>query len=133
MLGKFVLGASICIVFCLPGCSNPNADFLPVHFESGTTNIVQSDYWVLEGDLQELADFPEVKVDLVGHTNSEGSDSANLVLSYERADTIYHWLVTNGISSSRLTPRGVGESEPVGDNSTEDGRALNDRVEFEIK
>ena len=133
MCGKLVAGALLFALFCLLGCSNPNADFLPVHFESGTTDIVQSDYWILEGDLQELSDFPDVDVDLVGHTNSFGSDSANLVLSAARADTVWHWLVNNGISGSRLTRRAVGESEPVADNSTQEGRALNDRVEFVIK
>jgi OOP family OmpA-OmpF porin len=132
MLGKFVFAASLCIVFCLLGCSNPNADFLPVHFESGTINIVPQDHVILEANLQEMADFPDVRVDLVGHTNSVGSDSANLVLSGERADTVYHWLVNNGISSTRLTMRAVGESDPVADNTTEEGRALNDRVEFVI-
>jgi outer membrane protein OmpA-like peptidoglycan-associated protein len=87
---------------------------------------------ILEANLQEMADFPDVRVDLVGHTNSVGSDSANLVLSGERADTVYHWLVNNGISSTRLTMRAVGESDPVADNTTEEGRALNDRVEFVI-
>lgn len=133
MSGKWALGGLFFLVCCLPGCSNPEADFLPIHFESGTTQIVPEDRIILEADFQELADFPEVKVDLVGHTSSIGSDSANFILSYERADTIYQWLIDNGISSSRLAREGRGESEPVADNSTPEGRALNDRVEFVIR
>ncbi len=115
------------------GCSKRQPNLEPVHFESATTNIVVSDYAILEDNLVGLEEYPDIKVELAGHTNTVGSDSENLVLSKARADTVKNWIVSNGIAPSRLTVKGYGETEPVAENTTKEGRALNDRVEFRIR
>jgi len=74
---------------------------------------------------------PEVDVTVEGHTDSVGSERYNLELSERRAQSVVDYLTDRGIDEARLTVRALGESEPVADNSTEEGRALNRRVEIE--
>jgi len=73
-----------------------------------------------------------VTVDLVGHTDITGVEAANLPLSRERADQIRAALLRNGVKSASVLPRGVGTSQPLHDESTEEGRRLNRSVTFKI-
>lgn len=75
---------------------------------------------------------PELRVHVIGHTDSVGSDTYNQGLSERRAQAVARYLERNGIANNRITVSGKGESEPVADNSTNDGRAQNRRVEFVI-
>ena len=88
---------------------------------------------VLDEVAVSLHAWPEVKVEIQGHTDSTGSDEHNLDLSRRRAATVKSYLLLYGISGDRLTTTGLGESKPVGDNATEEGRALNRRVELFVK
>ena len=63
-----------------------------------------------------------------GHTDAQGADAFNLRLSKRRADAVMKYLIDNGVPSSRLTSEGFGETQPVADNNTAEGRALNRRV-----
>ena len=72
---------------------------------------------------------PEMNVNVEGHTDALGSDPYNLDLSRRRASAVVAWLGSHGVDASRLSPVGMGESDPVADNRTADGRALNRRVE----
>ncbi|MGB3454559.1 MAG: OmpA family protein [Moheibacter sp.] len=85
--------------------------------------------------IQEIADVlkvnPGVRLKIIGHTDSDGDDAKNLKLSKDRAESVKNSLVNDyGISASRLETDGKGETEPVADNSTADGKAQNRRVEF---
>jgi len=80
----------------------------------------------LEGLLRERK---TLKVLLEGHTDSMNSDAHNLDLSERRAEAVRQWLVKHGIEASRLTAKGLGESQPVADNASPQGRRLNRRVE----
>ena len=87
------------------------------------------------GVLKEVADvmkkFPDIKVKVIGHTDSDGADAANLSLSQKRAAAVKQSLVSEyGIDASRIESDGKGEKEPVGDNKTREGKAQNRRVEF---
>jgi OOP family OmpA-OmpF porin len=73
---------------------------------------------------------PNVRSIVGGHTDSVGSDAYNQGLSLRRAESVRNYLSNHGVSSSRLQAKGYGESQPVADNSTQDGRALNRRVEL---
>jgi outer membrane protein OmpA-like peptidoglycan-associated protein len=75
---------------------------------------------------------PGIKVEISAHTDSKGSDEYNLDLSQKRAQSVVDYLVVKGIIVERLAARGYGESVPVADNETEEGRALNRRVEMRI-
>jgi len=68
-----------------------------------------------------------------GHTDSQGSDDYNLTLSRKRAAAVSAWLTNRGIESKRLSSSGLGESQPVADNATANGRSLNRRVEVRIQ
>ena len=77
-----------------------------------------------------MKDNPELTLEVQGHTDDQGSDDYNLKLSQSRAETVATYLGLFGIDSSRLAPRGYGESKPVEPNTTEEGRAKNRRVEL---
>lgn len=79
-----------------------------------------------------LQDVPSMKIEIGGHTDSKGSDEYNMKLSGSRAQSVVDYLVSKGIDKSRLTSKGYGETKPMADNNTEEGRQLNRRTEFEI-
>jgi outer membrane protein OmpA-like peptidoglycan-associated protein len=88
-----------------------------------------------EGLLQEVAtvlkDNPDLlQVYIAGYTSSEGNHHHNQKLSEERAASVKTWLVAHGIDAGRLLTGGFGPANPIGDNSTEEGRERNRRVEF---
>jgi outer membrane protein OmpA-like peptidoglycan-associated protein len=80
-----------------------------------------------------LQRYPRSYVEIVGHTDSQGSESYNMQLSDRRATAVADALASNGVSPSRIVARGVGETRPVADNGTTDGRARNRRVDITIK
>jgi len=86
-----------------------------------------------EAALRELAAALQadagLAVDIEGHTDGAGDDAYNRALSARRAAAVVAWLAANGVAAGRLNPVGKGEAEPVADNATADGRALNRRVE----
>jgi len=86
--------------------------------------------------LMEIIDFmkanPGLVIEIGGHTDDQGSESHNLILSEKRADAVVQYLITNGIASGRLKSHGYGFSVPLTVNSTEQGRAMNRRTEFRI-
>ncbi|MGC2292006.1 MAG: OmpA family protein, partial [Candidatus Acidiferrales bacterium] len=73
-----------------------------------------------------------VTVDLIGHTDSTGVEATNLPLSQQRADQIRGSLLRNGVKEVNLRPRGVGTTQPLRSEETEDGRRLNRSVTFKI-
>lgn len=77
-----------------------------------------------------MADHPELKFCVEGHTDSDGVDAANKTLSEKRAAAVRNELIQQGISASRLTSKGWGESKPMNSNNTPEGKAQNRRVEF---
>jgi len=79
-----------------------------------------------------LNDYPNTNIEIQGHTDSRGTDEYNMGLSQRRANAVRDYLVAQGISASRLTTRGFGESAPAYSNDTPEGMAQNRRVEFLI-
>ncbi len=77
-----------------------------------------------------MKDYPDLKLEVQGHTDDQGSDDYNLDLSQRRAETVVTYLGLFGIAPGRLGPRGYGETKPVMPNTTEEGRAQNRRVEL---
>ncbi|WP_298645923.1 OmpA family protein [uncultured Proteiniphilum sp.] len=79
-----------------------------------------------------LQNNPDTDVKIYGHTDSTGSDAINNPLSQRRAESVYNYLVSKGVSGSRLVSQGFGSTQPVADNNTTAGRAENRRVEVYI-
>jgi outer membrane protein OmpA-like peptidoglycan-associated protein len=67
---------------------------------------------------------------IAGHTDNQGNSAHNQVLSQDRAASVTTWLKAHGVDPSRLVPQGFGATQPVADNATANGRALNRRVEI---
>ncbi|MGB4654774.1 MAG: OmpA family protein [Bacteroidales bacterium] len=89
-----------------------------------------------EAELNKLLLFlnnnSSVKIQIVGHTDDVGSEEYNLKLSENRAKAVYQFLIDRNIDSSRISYKGMGEQNPIYDNSTEEGRAMNRRTEFVV-
>lgn len=79
-----------------------------------------------------LQKYPDTNIEIIGHTDNVGSDEYNQGLSERRASSVSSYLRNKGVSSSRVTTKGMGESDPKVSNDTESGRAENRRVEFVI-
>jgi outer membrane protein OmpA-like peptidoglycan-associated protein len=79
---------------------------------------------------QMLQENPALKLRVEGHTDNQGAAAANQALSDKRAQAVVAWLTAHGVTASRLVAKGYGASKPVADNTTEDGRAKNRRVEL---
>jgi outer membrane protein OmpA-like peptidoglycan-associated protein len=105
-----------------------------VFFDSGAATIKRESLVSLEEAGDFLKDNPSVYVVIEGHTDSSGSVDQNLSLSQRRADAVLKFLVVNyGIPVDRLQSKGFGPNQPIANNQTEEGRALNRRIEFEIQ
>ena len=79
-----------------------------------------------------LKDNPDTDVTIIGHTDNSGSDEYNNRLSERRAEAVKTFTINQGIGASRINTRGKGESEPIADNNTEEGKTKNRRVEIVI-
>ena len=79
-----------------------------------------------------LQTYPDSLIDVYGHTDSTGSDSYNQTLSERRAQAVANYLGSRGVSNARIRWQGFGETAPIADNTTAQGRALNRRVEIKI-
>ncbi|HZW37937.1 MAG TPA: OmpA family protein [Ignavibacteriaceae bacterium] len=100
-------------------------------FDSGSDKIKPESYGTLKEIANVLKENSGVKVQIVGHTDADGNDASNLDLSKRRALSVKTSLVSDfGIEESRMTTDGKGESVPVADNNTSEGKANNRRVEF---
>jgi OOP family OmpA-OmpF porin len=107
-------------------------DLRGVSFASNSDRLLTGAEQVLDDAVAWLKKNPHLAVEVAGHTDSDGAAAANLALSERRAITVRDYLISGGISPSRLTARGYGESEPVADNGTQEGKAENRRVELRI-
>lgn len=103
-----------------------------VTFAVDSTNISPSFRTALDSVAQSMIQYPNSLVDVMGHTDSTGSESYNLDLSRRRAEAVANYLVSRGVSRARLETVGYGEQYPIADNTTAEGRAQNRRVEIRI-
>lgn len=101
-----------------------------VNFEFDKSILVADSRQILDRVAASLLAHPEVKVEVGGHTDSDGSEEYNMKLSDRRAKAARDYLVNKGVPASRLTSRGYGETQPIADNNTADGKAKNRRVEL---
>ncbi len=104
-----------------------------IEFVTGTATPTAETEELIDRIGEVLTRFPEVSVDVNGHTDSDGDEALNQELSESRATAVVNALIARGIDADRLTPQGFGESEPIADNDTPEGRQTNRRVEIVAK
>ena len=111
---------------------------LKVTFESGIlfgfnqTSISNEAKASLDELVEAISDLPESRIRVYGHTDNVGTHEANLTVSARRANEVSKYLQTKGIGADRITTKGLAFDDPVADNSTEEGRAKNRRVEIYV-
>lgn len=103
-----------------------------LHFASGQATILKSSYKELAELIEYMKLKPSLRIEIAGHTDSEGDEVANLALSKKRAEAVKNYLIKKGIKASRLFTKGYGETRPVADNSTAVGKAKNRRTEVSV-
>lgn len=101
-----------------------------ITFDVNSAAIQGGFYGPLEEVSTTLIEYPKTAVDVVGHASSDGPDEYNQDLSERRANSVRSYLVNSGVQSVRLQAVGMGESQPIADNSTQAGRVANRRVEI---
>jgi len=104
-----------------------------IYFDTGKATIKPESYPILAKVAEFLQANPKAIVEIQGHTDSVGSESYNMSLSQARAEAVRDYLITHhSIEASRLIAKGYGETMPIADNTTREGRAMNRRVEFKV-
>jgi outer membrane protein OmpA-like peptidoglycan-associated protein len=103
-----------------------------ITFNVGKATIRKVSEATLRAAADVLRKHPSIRIQITGHTSSEGDEGFNQKLSEDRAASVRQWLLDHDIVASRIVSRGIGSSEPVADNRTEAGRRRNRRIEFTI-
>lgn len=103
-----------------------------IFFEFAKADLKTESFAELNRLVTYLKNNATIKIEMSGHTDNVGDDGANLKLSSARANAVQNYLVSNGIATERVFFKGYGETKPILTNDTEEGRALNRRVEFTI-
>ncbi len=103
-----------------------------ITFNTAEYGIKSSFYASLNSVAKVLYKYKDTNLDVIGHTDSVGKDDYNRELSYKRAYSVADYLSAQGVPGNRLSPLGLGESQPIADNNNEYGRGQNRRVELYI-
>jgi outer membrane protein OmpA-like peptidoglycan-associated protein len=111
------------------GCPSPLV-LHGVNFDNNEAVLRLDAYPLLDEAVKGMKVWGDVNVEVAGHTDSVGTDEHNMDLSQRRAEAVRAYLIGKGISAERLVAKGYGESQPVADNDTEEGRFKNRRVEL---
>lgn len=103
-----------------------------ITFDFNKTTLKPQFYGALNGVASTLSEYNQTMIEVVGHTDSIGTDAVNNRISKERADAVAAYLTAQGVQRERIETLGAGKAYPIADNSTEAGRAQNRRVEIRV-
>ena len=103
-----------------------------INFKVKSTDIQKSSFKVLNNAVKLMKEYPDLRIEISGHTSSEGVAAANQKLSEERAASVKAYMVAQGVEDSRIVTVGYGSDKPIGLNSTPKGREQNRRIEFRL-
>ncbi len=103
-----------------------------INFKTNQSTILPGSYGILDEAVGVLKQYPDIRLEIGGHTDSVGKADYNRDLSQRRADSVKVYFIGKGIDPSRLTSVGFGLDRPIADNSTEAGRSKNRRTEFKL-
>lgn len=117
------------------GCAVPlTIDLKGVNFDFDQATLRPDAVTILNEAIDILKKYPQLRVEVAGHTDAVGTDAYNQGLSERRARTVFDYLTSNGVDASRLNgPTGYGESRPIDTNDTAEGRAKNRRTELNVQ
>jgi OmpA-OmpF porin, OOP family len=101
-------------------------------FETAKSELLSESFPTLDSLFLLLANYPEMNIEIAGHTDNKGSIENNMKLSQDRANAVLVYLMDKGIDENRMIAQGYGSSEPIETNETEEGRLKNRRVAFKI-
>ncbi len=104
-----------------------------IEFETSSAVLLPRGKVILDTVAMLLRNAPDARIEVGGHTDSQGDDASNLELSVRRSQATRDYLVVKGIEGNRLDPIGFGESKPIASNGTVEGRQRNRRIEFRLK
>jgi len=103
-----------------------------VFFPTNSFELSEQSHTELNKVIQFLNGNPKVMIELAGHTDNVGDKKSNMVLSQNRAKSVYDFLISKGVSANRISFKGYGDSQPIDSNESETGRSSNRRTEFRI-
>lgn len=103
-----------------------------VFFDTGLATLKKESYKALNDLVEVMKLKPDMEIEIDGHTDNTGTAEINQKLSQDRADAVRNYLITKGIAAKRVTAKGFGDTMPVADNSTDEGKARNRRTEVKI-
>jgi outer membrane protein OmpA-like peptidoglycan-associated protein len=103
-----------------------------VFFKTGSAELDAMSEFELDNVAEQLNKYPEIQVELSGHTDNVGDSQSNRELSEQRAQTVFDYLVNKGVDAGRLNAKGYGDSLPIETNDTAEGRKLNRRTELKV-
>lgn len=101
-----------------------------IHFDTGKADILPDSEATLNEIVKLMQQDAALRLRVEGHTDNQGAAASNQTLSEKRAQAVVTWLAAHGVPAARLTAKGFGQTKPIADNSTDDGRAKNRRVEL---
>ncbi|HEY8144141.1 MAG TPA: OmpA family protein, partial [Kofleriaceae bacterium] len=103
-----------------------------INFKVNSADLTKGSFRTLDAAVKVLVEFPDVKMEISGHTDDTGSADLNRDLSQRRAETVKEYFVSKGIGDDRLTAKGYGPDKPIDPAKTKAARAKNRRVEFNL-
>ncbi len=103
-----------------------------VNFETGSATLISDSEYELNNLVKEMTTYPQMNIQIAGHTDNVGDAAANLTLSSQRAAVVAKFLTDRGVAANRLRVQGFGSTKPLAENTTPENRAKNRRTEFTI-
>ncbi len=104
-----------------------------IEFATGSAVILPRGKAILDTVAMMLSEAPDALIEVSGHTDNQGNDDANMILSQRRADATEAYLIRKGVADARMTSKGFGVATPVADNATAEGRQRNRRIRFGLR
>ena len=114
------------------GCTIVSVVLENVQFESNSSELTAGSSESLDKVVNAMSEYDQLRIEIQAHTDNMGEASYNLSLSEKRANSVRDYLIAKGVAANRMEVKGYGETQPISDNSTRDGRAKNRRVELKV-
>jgi outer membrane protein OmpA-like peptidoglycan-associated protein len=114
------------------GCTIGSVVLKGVQFELNSSELTPDSSETLNKVAAKMKEYPKLRIEIQAYTDSMGEAAYNQALSEKRAASVREYLVSEGVAANRMEAKGYGESNPIADNGTREGRAKNRRVELEI-